>query len=297
MKDKYFVNDKIPSIISHGITNSHCFMYTINDELYGFGDNCSKQIKNVKKENMKPTLIKYNFDSRIIQIECGCEHSLFLTLNGNVYGSGKNNVYQLTNKYIYCSNTIFGINKIYDNNDIIRIGCAFGSSYLLTKKNTLLSVGSTKLGTLGRSSHINYRLLSIYGNIKVQTFNSGCFHVGCLTLDNSVYMFGHNKYGQLGLNIRNNVKQKPTILRFDKLNDKIVDVRCGDIHTIIKTTNNYYSFGDNKQSQLLIESSLKLARKPILLDLSYIKTQTGFNGDIIDIIPASRTTLVFQKHS
>ena len=294
---EHYFHDEIPSIISHGIKNFHCFIYTINDELHGFGDNFLKQIsKDADNGFLEPMLIKYNFDSRIIQIECGFEHTLFLTLNGNVYGSGNNASNQLTSNH--SRDNTYGISKIYDKRDIIRIGCVYNSSYVLTKNNILLSVGSNSFGQLGRTTKVTTdkdKLIQIDGNIPVQTFNCGSFHVGCLTTKSTINMFGYNKYGELGLNITDKKYGIPTHLMIDNLNDKIIDVQCGDHHTIIKTLNNYYSFGDNNHLQLLIESSLKLVRKPILLDVLYIKSQTGFDGDIIDIMPAFRTSLVFQK--
>ena len=286
IKNIYFMDERTPNTISNGLSNNHCFVYTIKGELYGFGYNYRQQIIKGDNSFVEPTLIKYDFDSRIIQIECGFQHSLFLTSNGNVYGSGDNDCYQLSSNH--SSDNQYDISKIYDKRDIIRIRCALRASCLLTKNGTLLCVGS-----LAKTQNKMDKLVGIDSDIRVKTFDCGGYHAGCVTSDNLVYTFGDNKYGQLGVNSTQGYIEKPTKVNVKKKSkDKIVNVRCGSNYTIIKTTNNYYTFG---YKTYLNEHSWTFIRKPILLDVSYIKAQTGLNGDIIDIIPAYFTSLILQK--
>ena len=172
IKHRFFNGKNKPSVISHGTDNMHCFIYTLDGKLYGFGRNYGKIISSTEQARiMTPVSIKYNFDSNIIQIECGSLHSLFLTLNGTVYGSGNNNRQQLTKNYI--SNNDYGICKLYNN--IIRIGCCWDASYLLTNNNILLTVGSNTKLELGRTTK-NYKdgnLTKIDLDIKIKLFNCG----------------------------------------------------------------------------------------------------------------------------
>ena len=129
------------------------------------------------------------------------------------------------------------------------------------------------------------------------------YHVGFISLDNQPYMFGDNSDGQLG-------RRPPYLLqRLEKLHkiyhlkqkQGIINIKCGDKHTIVKSIDNqYYSFGLNTSNQLCIkppkyDTSNTHITKPTLMDIEYIKKLTNCNGDIIDIIPGKRVTFILQK--
>lgn len=105
-----FINNKSVNLISRGAYNYHSFIYTINNELYGFGRNDYSQLGISIKYTSKPILINYKFNSILIQIECGYYHSLFLTENGKLYGCGNNGSSRLGIKDDYCSRTLEEIN-------------------------------------------------------------------------------------------------------------------------------------------------------------------------------------------
>ena len=81
-----------------------------------------------------------------------------------------------------------------------------------------------------------------------------------IDLNDEVWGFGGNYYGQLGLEDNKN-RRRPT-----KLNIKAKYISCGDCHTaIIGLNNEVYIFGSNNFGQLGLEDSDN-QNKPILIE-------------------------------
>jgi len=54
--------------------------------------------------------------------------------------------------------------------------------------------------------------------------------------DGSLYTFGYDRYGNLGLNITGGLVMKPTLVSFFKTNNqRVIDVACGKDHTVALT--------------------------------------------------------------
>ena len=85
--------------MSRGHYNRHYFIYTYDNKLYSFGNNYHNQtgIQYINKNYIikEPTLIHFQFNGVLKQIECGKDHTLFLTDKGIVYGCGSSKKKQL----------------------------------------------------------------------------------------------------------------------------------------------------------------------------------------------------------
>ena len=291
IKFKLFKYDEI-SLISQGMANDHVFIYTKDNKLYGFGKNGYKQLGTLLKKSNTATLIDHPFKSKLKKISCGWKHSLFLTIKGNVYGCGDNIHAQLIVNTPIINSVFESLHLIQSNGNITNIDCCENSSYLLTNNNILNAFGSNSNGEIGKNS--SGKTHFVFSQAIVSTFNCGYSHVGVLTLDNKVYMFGCNAHFECGY-----VGRNPGNGNLIKLSKPIISVKCGDWHTIVKTiNNNYYSFGNNKFYQLLLKydthNFIKNQSKPQLISLQYVKKLTQSNNKIIDIIPVYEKTLVIQ---
>ena len=277
-----FFNKQI-QLISHGTTNKYTFIYTQKERLYRYESN----------RFASPILYQHNFGSQIRQIECGDRHSLFLSQKGNVYGCGANDSGQLTK--FYKGNNMdddFSIYKIMDTQDIIQIGCSDNTSFVLTKDNKLYSFGSNKYGVLGINdngiSEVDI-LTPILKNNKILSFGCGWNYFGCITIKGVLYMFGNNISYQCGIN-----KPRECYKGHKIKMDNLVDIKCGNHHTRLKTYGNeYYLFGSNDKKQLL---TLKRYVTPTMLDLSYVMKLTKSIKSIIDLYPCFDNTLIVQQH-
>ena len=296
IKHKIFFGTNV-EVISQGMSNQTSYVYTYNNILFGFGNNKFHQINGFSEDKISiPTMIHYEFDSKLTQISCGAWHTLFLTLNGNVYGVGRNNDSQLSSKYN--SNPFgVGIQCIINTSNIIYIGCCIDSSYILNNNNILKTCGSNRFGELAiNTPTIENRHVfdtSFNGNY-VSMFSCGKSHVGILNKENKLYMYGRNTFQQCGTDIYgyDGCHKGHNIKSFN--DEEIISVKCGSWHVIIKTNkDNYYSFGSNKNLQLLDQN--RQVHGICQITNEYVHKLTLCDNKIIDLIPIHRDTLIFQE--
>ena len=286
----------VVSVISKGAINSKIYLYTNKHKLY-----CSQTNMN----DWKSVDIKHIFKSNIIQIECGNKHTLFLTRKGDVYGCGKNNYFQLTNQFEYDS-FIKSISKLtYITDSITTIGCGKNSSFTLNSNNILSSFGDNNHGLLG----INDFIMDCDGYINViqgysfKTMDIMGHHIGCMTYDNNVYLWGKDSFGQCGYQKNGHDLRIPKLLDNDIFvtnEEKIDSIRCGFDHTIIRTVNKqylfeYYSFGNNEDKQLLFNIDTPCMTTPTKISKEYIKYLTKNDEPIIDLIPGCGITFIVKQ--
>ena len=275
---KYFENKHI-ILISEGIYSGMEYVQA------------SQKLYHTKWRSNKE--IQYKFDHQLKQIKCGDKHSLFLTENGNVYGVGININGQLSDKYIDNGT----IQCIIDSNNIQYIDCCGYSSYIITSNHKLKAFGSNRKGQLGINDGLIKESKSImlasngYDIIKI---SCGAKHIGVITMNNELYMYGYNKVYQCGNNKTEECHSGNNVILNN--NDIIMSVKCGGYHTILKTDQyKWYSFGDNTHKQLLINNDSYKMDIPTLISNKYLYKITGSNNIIIDILPSFNNTYIIQQ--
>ena len=273
-------------LVSSGLMNSHCFIYTLDNQLYGFGETHSLTCSRL------PFITK--FDSNIIQITCGAQHTLLLTKNGSVYGCGLNNHGQLSKQKPYDNNKGF-IYQIKRFSDIIGINCTAYSSYVYSKDHILTSFGCNTDGELGindRSMNWTTKPRAINIPDGVSQFDCGSFHVGCVNKHGIVFTFGNNRQGGCGI-LHLHVRKVHAPFKII-LSDKIEWIKCGYSHNILKTINaDYYSFGSNNNNECLInDDKQRISCQKI--DIQKICIKTGSHKPIVNIVPGNDETFIFQ---
>ena len=295
-KFEIFSGERI-KFMSHGISNSHVFIYSIDNKLYGIGLNDKLQIGLMTKDDAVSEPIDwYTLPLALKQIECGVNHSLFLTEEGVLCGCGYNSISTTAMVFLNQYPTIRDSHGIIKSNytSIAQIACGAYNSYWFNKMGILRSCGSNSCGQLGKGS--------IYGSYEIVKVNidkyrknimisSGLKHVGAITNIHKLYMFGDNRHGQCGPNL--GLIHTPTLI---EINVPIISVKCGDSFTIIKGNDgHFYSFGMNKNKQLLLENKDKFVYIPTKISFKYIKHKIKSNKYILDIIPGNNQTFILQR--
>merc|ERR1712000_573242 len=85
-------------------------------------------------------------------------------------------------------------------------------------------------------------------------------HSICIDINNDLYVFGSNNYGQLGLG---DIEHRYKPIKHPSLSN-IIDISNGGFNTFVKTSNNeIYAFGNNEYSQLGIKTEHKKQLTPI----------------------------------
>lgn len=193
---------------------------------------------------------KIDFPEKISKIVCGENHSLALSIDGNVYGFGYNRFLQLSNDPIY-RQKIIGLNKPilipqdkFRNMKVLDIAASKNCSFFICKDNNqtfhFFSSGEGLRGQLGQniikhmsdveempdiSGLVNSENLKPFEPLKI---TCGLNH--CLLLFKNpriIYLWGNNEYGELGTRDRVYYESPIPILEEYSLPFKIMNIAAG----------------------------------------------------------------------
>ena len=278
-----YFNDKNVRIVSEGLANKVRFLVTSNG-LYRYDSNLYDGSPLDGYQRMNWDNIK--LDSKLIKIQCGSEHVLFLCENGTVWGSGNNKYRQLS----FENDGHYQIQYICRN--ITDIICAVDSSYIKNSNSIWYGFGSNYSGELGiNDPYTQYSgvFKPVLNGARIDKISAGVYFIGILTVNNVVIMFGSNECYQCGTTDERECHSG------NVLKSKIIDVNCGGYHSIIKRDkNDYYSFGDNTHKRALINDKIREIKEPTLISKEYIYTLTKSRNIILALIPTVDQTLILQ---
>ncbi|EJD47466.1 RCC1/BLIP-II [Auricularia subglabra TFB-10046 SS5] len=125
-------------------------------------------------------------ENSIVSVACGNQHTLLLSAVGTVHGLGSNRKGQL-------SDAISRVSGIQE------IACAWNTSFLVAS-DVIHGFGSGDHGQLGREDDITTGQHTIALGRVAQAIAAGSEHALVLTQDRSIYGWGWNEHGNLGLN-------------------------------------------------------------------------------------------------
>ena len=148
-----------------------------------------------KDPQITPSLIP-NAPSNIVQFVCGCNQSLFLDPEGNVFSVGYNGYGSLghdANENV--------LNKIPNIPPIKIISCVNASCYLIDFEGNLWTFGLNNEGQLGHGDKKNKnapKIVNTLKNIQQLSFGSNGFHFFAKNSQNQIFAAGDNSCDQLG---------------------------------------------------------------------------------------------------
>lgn len=218
--------------------------------------------------NGVPKLISLLKD--ITALDCGAHHTICIDSNGEVFGFGSNTYGQL------------GIGKDrdmveYEEIQKIRIplvkqvSCGGYYTICLTYDGELFSFGDNHFGQLGHGDDINCSFPKRITTITdVEYVQNGYRHSIAIKNNTEVYVWGYNINGQLGLGHTND-QWKP--FRNTNFPDNVIDIKCGEEHTLILTLDQeVFSCGYNYSGELGRDLNDTTLYSPILgkIDISGI---------------------------
>src|SRR5579885_1007696 len=241
----------LSNIVQVSTGENHSLVLDNQGRVWSFGSNASGQLGlGLKSDNISlPTLIP-NLEN-IIQVSVGEAHSLILDDQGRVWSFGCDDSGQLglgdENKN---RNAVILPTLIPNLNNIIQISVRESCSLVLDSQGRVWSFGLNTTGQLGlRFKQDSITLPTLILNLEnIVTICAG--HAHSLALDNrgSVWSFGHNYDGELGLGGKETRRQFPALI--PNL-DNIVEINAGSFHSLaLDNRGCVWSFGNNHHGQL-----------------------------------------------
>ena len=194
----------------------------------------------------------YQIPQDIITILLSYTKSTTVYSTGNGSGSGQDQDEELENEYGW--NEI----EVFNDKNIIKISCGQYHTLFLEDNGTLWSSGHTGGGRLGLGD-VNFNRYQpptqieyfMKNDIRIVDMDCCYFHNVAISEDGRVYGWGHNGWGQcgidgLGINTPKMIKE---------LNDYVVDkVCCGYFHSYFRTNcGKHFMCGGNSKNECMIE--------------------------------------------
>jgi alpha-tubulin suppressor-like RCC1 family protein len=246
--------------------------------LYGWGENCSGQIKDTTDKKLyinQPNVMT----KEVIDVTCCEDYTLILTKDNTLYGRGCNFM-----NYFGLDDPEHQLQMTKVKKDVIQVASGENHVMWLTKDNILYGYGSNSNGQLGLGHKNNVKQFTkITEHVKKVFCNTDCTFI--LTIDDVLYGCGSNEFGKLG------IKNKTDVLDFMKIMDNIKSMSSHCCHTIILTKDNVlYGVGCNSGGELGLGHTKEVHEMTRL----YIPCQ-GSSHDVVYTTCGPGITLVITR--
>ena len=200
---------RLDNIVAISAGYFHTLCVTVDGKVYGFGRNIYGELGalGLGHNNTIPQLIP-GLDN-IKQTSVGRFYSLFLTFDGEVYGSGVN------------VNGELGLGNIYDvkkptlipeMKNIVQVSVGRDHSLCLREDGRVYRFGNNASRQLGTKKAL-FKEPSLSNNLKdIVKVSAGADHSLFLTKDGTVYGLGSNENQELGFSSKVKKVDKPTLI-------------------------------------------------------------------------------------
>ncbi|CAH8562696.1 unnamed protein product [Schistosoma turkestanicum] len=197
---------------------------------------------------LTPKALNVQFLPEFVQISCGYTHTVFLTIDGEVYSCGCNEFQQLGHGQ---SGGHLGRVVALEQYRIISVACGAYHNAAITYNGLLFTWGCNSNGQLGREDDTGVKLVRALSDHRVVQASLGVEHTLVLTDTARVFAFGSNLKGQLGLGFSSEqpISMPQQILCLSGL--PIRRIIAGGWHSFVLTVSgSLYAWGSNNYGQL-----------------------------------------------
>jgi alpha-tubulin suppressor-like RCC1 family protein len=244
------ITDVSPMISSGGYSN---LVLTSDGTALGFGSNSVGQLGFTANGSANPVPTAVNGVSELGAVSANEFHSLALKTDGTVMAWGTNEHGELgstTNNGLNVANPPAAVSGL---TGITAISAGLFHSAALDDSSTVWTFGDNFFGQLGRTagSGANPTPTQVSGLSDVSAVEAGGYHTMVLRNDGTVWTFGRNTNGQLGVTAQsggNAATDAPVLV--DGLSD-IVAIAAGQQHSVaLRSDGTVWAWGSNNTGQI-----------------------------------------------
>ncbi|KPL98446.1 RCC1 and BTB domain-containing protein [Sarcoptes scabiei] len=246
----------LTNIFVFGDCGTEVILITNKNYVYGFGRNSWPSLGLGHRDIVEPDRPQEIVSLRklkLIDIVAGQRHVMALTENGELFSWGENRFGQLGSP-----NSFESLEPILIGNHIISLACGANHTLALTKSGQVFAWGRNNYGQIGINSNtdqsIPVKIIALEPHF-IKMIQCGGSHSMAVTENGTLYAWGGNSFGQLGLG--NCLHQiTPQLVKMPKFKDSAIKVvvksiACGEHHSLILMSNGeIYSCGRNNHCQL-----------------------------------------------
>ena len=195
----------------------HTICKTDNNEIFVWGRNEEGELG---IENSISQIVPFKCDiwpNHVVDIKCGCFHTLVLTENGDLFSCGSNEDAQLGR--LIDGKFSSSLQKIDNIPEISRIECGHYHSMCIDINGNLLFFGGNSCGQFGLGDTDKRDILVQHPSLSnIIDISSKGEHVFVKTSNNEIYAFGSNDNSQLGIKTED-INQITPIRVFEDIED------------------------------------------------------------------------------
>jgi len=293
--DNYRYNGIIKERLNNRDINSNISNSKINNK-YNILSKNSKQLKRPSSgASSKYTHLKVNLFSHFLYKELLEKLSYINNMPSGVVFSFGNNKYHETSHDNLDKLTLPRIIFKLKNEYINKIYSGWEYNIILNKQGEIFSFGHNNnfqcgLPKINEREIINNptNISKINGNIKALSVACGNEHTLILKDDNSVYGFGSNEEGELGLKDKNIKTYKFSKINFGKYTNEITQISAGTVHNLALTKDGrVLAWGSSQGGQLGLSEEY-LLNKPGFKETLFLYEPT--------IVHISKNLKIFNIH-
>lgn len=224
LKDKH--------IIQIACGEEHTICVSNEGKVYGFGRNNYYQLGNIKHLSQQPHVITSLDQYKVKDAFCGSVFTIIQTHEDILVGFGQNNVGQIGYSELTQQHFPRVIRELR-HVDIASVSCGSSHTMVLARTGELFAFGSNESGQLGipLASKATYQptVVDFFRHTPIAKVVCGSYFTMVCCQDGTVYAFGQNNNGQLG--IGNTVtKCVPNLVELDV---NVVEIGCGFNYAIL----------------------------------------------------------------
>ena len=285
----------------------HAAAVTVAGELFTWGANECGQLGRGAPERAFPAPERALFalhlsavEPRIAQVQCGARHTVAVTEGGLALAFGDNGRGQCgyaagapLRKVNLLTLPEQSSTPLY----AAAVACGAAHTFALAVNGELLACGDNSAGQLGLGDLLprsGMQLVTGLLGVPVASVAAGGQHSACVTASGSVFVWGSNSHGQLGVP-EAAVSVAPFWLQFfSELG--AARVSCAANHTLVLCVSGAaYGFGDLSRNQICARSAARElppgvpCKKPLLLPLHNICSLCASEGGGVAVVAKEET--------